>query len=59
MDSRNQRIQYLTNKARMGVIAPFKRGDSPGCWERTNRTVRGPKVLLSLSVLGSPSWPGH
>ena len=52
MDSTNERIQYLTNKARMGVIAPFEQDELARLLGKNQQDCRGSEGLALLIGLG-------
>ena len=52
MDSRNERIQYLTNKAQMGMIAPFEQNELAQLLGKNQQDCQGPNGLALLIGLG-------
>jgi hypothetical protein len=52
MDSRNERIQYLTNKARMGVINSFEQNELARLLGKNEENCKGSEGLALLIGLG-------
>ena len=52
MDSRNERIQYLTNKAQFGVITPYEQNELAGLLGRNQQNYKGQEGLALLIGLG-------
>jgi hypothetical protein len=52
MDSRNERIQYLTNKAQIGVINPFEQNELAQLLGKNQQNYQGSEGLALLIGLG-------
>jgi hypothetical protein len=52
MDSRNARIQYLTNKAQMGVITPGEQSELAMLLGKNQQNSKGSEGLALLIGLG-------
>ncbi|MEN6609352.1 MAG: hypothetical protein ABFC24_00780 [Methanoregulaceae archaeon] len=52
MDSRNARIQYLTNKAQMGVITPYEQNELAQLLGKNQQNYQGSEGLALLVGLG-------
>ncbi|MCK9593023.1 MAG: hypothetical protein M0Q91_13545 [Methanoregula sp.] len=52
MDSRNERIQYLTNKAQIGVITPFEQEELAQLLGKNQKNYKGSEGLSLLIGLG-------
>ena len=52
MNSRNERIQYLTNKAQMGFIAPFEQNELAQLLGKNQQDCKGSEGLALLIGLG-------
>ena len=52
MDRRNERIQYLTNKAQLGVITPFEQNEFAQLLGKNQQNYQGSEGLALLIGLG-------
>lgn len=52
MDSKNARIQYLTNKAQRGMISPFEQNELAQLLGKNQQNYKGPDGLALLIGLG-------